>query len=654
MPKGRSDARRACRIGMFERVNNKIKDGIYISAYCDINSLGNVLNTSVRHDQNISLWKVKGDRIVLLKHIELEKISGEKHHRTPFFSVDDFYMFVNKVLVPYQLTYKEIKGYIGMGNIEKGIQIINDKVISFHSICHLYASMGMNSETFYTNKILALSLDAEPDTVYELNAKEKYYFAGGYSEYGNVELFPISSPGVLWTSAVDILKMQEGTLMALAFASKSKSFEKYPLLYTIKTKKDYLKIQNYVRDICNDILGYKKENQGVKFNFFDERFTEYENKVSMIMKIIQNWSLKIVDLCIQNLVEKYHINTKDTCIALAGGYCLNCPTNTYIMKKYKFKKQLIIPCVNDSGQSVGVGLYYFYNNLSEVEFCFPNAYLGNELTIYDSKYDYFIESVYDGLEYFVEDIINNPIIWICGGTESGPRALGNRSILADPRNMESKILLNKIKQREWWRPVAPIVLEEECENWFEDSFSSKYMLNNFKIRISKKNYIPAILHLDDTSRVQTLGEENELLYKAIKLFYGKTGVPILCNTSLNDRGEPIIDNIDQTFNFALRKNIQIVYINGKRYKMKNFDKFIESKPSIRYNELFVKYSKSNEICQKVNPFNVTANEYYIYANSGISYDLNITDEREYCKFKQFTKKLSRLYNQKIGNREIHT
>lgn len=102
----------------------------------------------------------------------------------------------------------------------------------------------------------------------------------------------------------------------------------------------------------------------------------------------------------------------------------------------------------------------------------------------------------------------------------GPRGLGHRSILADPRLELSKDLLNKYKDRQWWRPVAPIVLEEEVHKWFKDSFVSPYMLNNFKIQPDKKDVVPAILHLDETCRVQTINKtSNGLLYKAVKQFH---------------------------------------------------------------------------------------------------------------------------------------
>src|SRR5699024_6910313 len=112
--------------------------------------------------------------------------------------------------------------------------------------------------------------------------------------------------------------------------------------------------------------------------------------------------------------------------------------------------------------------------------------------------------------------------------EIGPRALGNRSILADPRNIKSKIVLSRIKKREWWRPVAPVILDSMLNEWFDNSFSSPHMLNNFSIKRSKKSQVPSILHLDDTCRVQTVGDENKLLEQALQLFYTHTGIPILC------------------------------------------------------------------------------------------------------------------------------
>ena len=602
--------------------------------------MGNILGTSTRHDQNIALWKVEKNNITLLCHCELERISGIKHHDIPFYSMEDFSNFVNELLIEYAIERKDIVKIIGM-DLE-GMSSNNQ--IAYHSLCHLYASAGMDSEIFYNGKILALSLDAEPDVLCENNARNKYYYAGAYINQGHTDYFSINSPGVLWTEAVEELKMPEGTLMALSSASNSKAYYSYELPISIKRKEDNLIARKYVKILCQDIMKFRTEDVGKKFNYFDSKFTVYENKVSMIMKVIQDWSIKLVDQSIDTAIKKYSIKPEETYIALSGGYALNCPTNTHIMHKYNFKSQLMIPCVNDSGQSIGSGLFYFYQNIPKVNFKFNSAYLGSNCMGYEQRFEQFIESKVPGFTYFVDDIKNGPLLWFNGRAESGPRALGNRSLLADPRNNQSKKFLNNIKQREWWRPVAPVILREKLEEWFERSFESKYMLNNFSIKNEKKGIVPAILHLDNTCRVQTVGDENKMLQEVIQIFNKETDVPILCNTSLNDKNEPIIDTIDQAFNFALRKGIEIMYINGVRYKLWRHNQYNGHHPLKRRDELFVRYQKQENLCKELNPYGITDKEYDIYINSGILKKYDFMCETDVNKFKKMTKRLFLLYD----------
>lgn len=616
-----------------------INNGYYISAYCDIDPMGNILNTSVRHDQNISLWKVENNKVVLVHHCELERVSGIKHHNISFYSFNDFYEFLDEILNSYQITSQDIVKIIGMNSQTTYLE----SQIAYHSICHLYACAGMDSDIFYNEDILALSLDAEPDSLYQQDAKRKYYYAGAYIKQGKAIYFPIDSPGVLWTEAVEAFKMPEGTLMAIASASKSVSYSEYNFTDHIRKKDDSGNARLFVQKMCKEIMGYTQTDQGIKFNFYDERFTEYENKVSMVMKIIQDVSIRIVDRTIDDAVRKYSINPQKTYIALSGGYSLNCPTNTHIMHKYKFKGQLMIPCVNDSGQSIGIGLAYFYNHICKVNFKFPGAYLGGKYEVYDKKFDFYIESKTEGSKYFVQDIEREPLIWFNGRAESGPRALGNRSILADPRDERSKIKLNIIKKREWWRPVAPIILKSELSNWFDSSFESKYMLNNFTIKNEKRNLVPAILHLDNTSRVQTIEYENGLLFQMLKMFYEKTGVPILCNTSLNDKNEPIIETIDEAINFALRKGISIAYINGIRYKFYRHEYYNKQLPLKRRDKLFTKYIEQKKLVNKLNPYGITAKEYDIYMNSDLPKECDFRSEYEVKRLKRIIYKISKMY-----------
>lgn len=294
-----------------------VKNGYYLSAYCDIDPLGNILSTSIRHDHNISLWKVKDNVVSLEYHCEFERISGIKHHNIPFYCKEDFDIFLNDLLKEFHLERKDIVDIIGINKKDSETNL----PLSYHSLCHLFTSIGIDSNIFYNHKILGLALDSEPDNIIDKNAKNKYFYAGAYINQGKKEFFAVSSPGVLWTTAVEKLKMPEGTLMALAYASQSLSYIDYDYPYPIMDKNNILYAQLYISKICDEIMSFTSDDQGKKFNFFDPRFTLYENKVSMIMKIIQKMSMKIVDKCIDEILELYKIDPKETYIALSGGYC---------------------------------------------------------------------------------------------------------------------------------------------------------------------------------------------------------------------------------------------------------------------------------------------------------------------------------------------
>lgn len=255
------------------------------------------------------------------------------------------------------------------------------------------------------------------------------------------------------------------------------------------------------------------------------------------------------------------------------------------------------------------------------------------------EYQTYIEHIDEGLDRFVSDIIKEPIVWFDGRGEMGPRALGHRSILADPRNMESKRLLNKYKKRQWWRPVAPIVLETHLDEYFEDSFPSPYMLNNFKIRKEKRDLVPAILHLDDTCRVQSITRKQcDRLYTAMKKFYDESGIPIICNTSLNDKGEPIIEKIPEALNFALRNGIKVVYINGYRVALKNHAEYKKREPEKRK---LAKYFELDESIAGNNSNNMPPMEFSLlmYMQSTSS---NSDNEKNIEKTRKMYEKIQRL------------
>jgi carbamoyltransferase len=152
----------------------------------------------------------------------------------------------------------------------------------------------------------------------------------------------------------------------------------------------------------------------------------------------------------------------------------------------------------------------------------------------------------------------NVVGWYQGKMEWGPRALGNRSIIADPRNAKMKDILNeKIKHRESFRPFAPCILEEYASEYFDVDVSSPYML--LVAPVKKPEKIPAVTHVDGTARLQTVSKDiNLLFYNLITEFYKITGVPVLINTSMNVRGEPIVDTPEQAYNMIVKTDMDYI------------------------------------------------------------------------------------------------
>ncbi|MCX8131458.1 MAG: carbamoyltransferase [Clostridia bacterium] len=640
-------------------MSNTLKDGYYLSVYSDIDPLLNVMQFSLRHDHNISLFKKNGNNIALVHHWELERITGFKHHNKSFFSTDDAINFINDLLRKYSISVDDLQGIIGtplLDTCNDYHSLEKHSHISYHAISHLFTSMLIDSNEFYNNNIISLAFDGGPDSVVDKDASNKFHFCGAVSVKGNMELFPILSPGPYWAIASDYFGMPEGTLMALAYATEVCSRDTFNDLPDYLGSKDKNKCTQALMQIIEQIFSYTHEDNGLRFDNYDERFSEKENKISMVMKILQEMSINKIHKLVNEILKKYELDPKDTIITLSGGYALNCPTNTNIMHHYNFKKQLCCPCVNDGGLAIGMGLYYFYHKMDRINYTFETAFYADEdcysLENILNQYNDFIKSTYDGIDFVAEDIYNSPIVWFYGRAEVGPRALGHRSILANPCDMHFKDLVNHYKQREWWRPVAPIILEEKLNDWFLDAFLSPYMLNNFVVKSDKKEFIPAVLHMDDTARVQTVNSTNDdIMYNVISSFYKKTGVPIICNTSLNDKGEPIINRIEEALNFALRKNIKIIYINGTRVVLKNHENYSQKTPLNRNDSVFIKHLiDKTAILNTLNPFNLSLLELYIYKHNSTLHVYDITSSEDAENLKRIINKIKK-FNSDINRLE---
>jgi len=291
-----------------------------------------------------------------------------------------------------------------------------------------------------------------------------------------------------------------------------------------------------------------------------------------IMDILQDWRLYSDDIkdkmdvaaTVQQLLEQSSLQViedmddKTENLCLSGGSFLNCNANSNIVKQSKFKNFHIYPACGDDGTSVGAALYVSHHILNESR----HDYKQKDLCYTGKDYEIDTPDYHD----IAQELSNGKIIgWFQGRSEFGPRALGNRSILADPRNPHTRDIINHvIKKREWFRPFAPVVLEEYYQDWFDFPIPSPYMLYTAQVKQPEK--IPAVTHVDGSARFQTINEEtNPHYYNLIKAFYELTGVPVLLNTSLNGNGEPMVETPEEALNFYKNSNLDMMFINGKKY-----------------------------------------------------------------------------------------
>jgi carbamoyltransferase len=268
-----------------------------------------------------------------------------------------------------------------------------------------------------------------------------------------------------------------------------------------------------------------------------------------------------------------------TRLCLAGGCAYNSVANGKIFERTPFRDLHIHPAAGDAGTAVGAAYWVWHRTLGRPRgHRLENAYLGPEYS--DQQIRAALDSA--GLEYewieneeelvgrTVERIIAGDVLgWFQGRSEWGPRALGNRSIVVDPRRAEMKDVLNeRIKRREGFRPFAPSILEEAAGDYFEESYPVPYMLQVYKIRPSRRQEIPAVTHVDGTGRLQTVSrEENPLYHRLIRTFGERTGTPIVLNTSFNEN-EPVVNCPEEAIDCYRRTRMDTLVV-GKAFLRKS-------------------------------------------------------------------------------------
>jgi hydroxymethyl cephem carbamoyltransferase len=258
-------------------------------------------------------------------------------------------------------------------------------------------------------------------------------------------------------------------------------------------------------------------------------------------------------------------------LIIAGGCGLNCDWNTKWKETDLFPEVFVSPVANDSGSAIGTGIdaqFHFTGN-PKIDW---NVYSGLDF-ITAGSFDLVQYDLYETNYEFIADMLANDLVigWVSGRYEIGPRALGNRSILAAPFQESTRVRLNEIKRREQFRPIAPVCLEEEAAKWFGCDHSSPFMLFTYRVRT---NALLAVTHVDRTARVQTVSSlTNQHLYNLLVAFKARTGYGVLCNTSLNFHGRGLVNTITDLSTYAVKHKLDGFVVDGRTYLLKESSRY---------------------------------------------------------------------------------
>jgi predicted NodU family carbamoyl transferase len=254
-------------------------------------------------------------------------------------------------------------------------------------------------------------------------------------------------------------------------------------------------------------------------------------------------------------------------LLIAGGCGLNCDWNTKWRDSKLFSEVFVSPVANDSGSAIGTAIdaqFHFTGN-AKIEW---DVYSGPAFTS-DGAIDAAHYDEYEMSYEAIADMLANDLIigWVNGRSEIGPRALGNRSILASPFDARTRIRLNEIKQREQFRPIAPVCLDVDAARWFGCDHPSPYMLYT---QLASTEALSAVTHVNGTARVQTVSSvSNSHLYQLLVAFKARAGYGVLCNTSLNFNGKGFINNINDLAQYTIEHNLDGFVVENKSYFLKS-------------------------------------------------------------------------------------
>jgi carbamoyltransferase len=357
----------------------------------------------------------------------------------------------------------------------------------------------------------------------------------------------------------------EYKVMALSAYGKPRYYENFRKLIKYKDDGSFRLNMKYFAYHYKPVMPSKK---------FSDEFGESRKPGSRITQ-----RHKDIACSLQNIIEEIlfkimnhlHEIVDSTNLCMAGGVALNSVVNGKIVKNTSFKNVYIQPAASDAGGSLGSAMFV-YNHLlnNKRKYVMNHVYLGPSFSekyienfLKDNNIRYKKLSEKQLCKKVAKLILENNIVgWFQGKMEWGPRALGNRSILANPCNPQIKDILNKkVKKREPFRPFAPTILENKAKDYFKVNEKSAFMQFVFPVKKTKRKNIPSALHIDGTARPQMLRKkDNERFYRLVKEFEKLTGVPLLINTSFNVRGEPIVCTPEDAYSCFMNTGIDFLII----------------------------------------------------------------------------------------------
>ena len=377
----------------------------------------------------------------------------------------------------------------------------------------------------------------------------------GFPHYGDeykvMGLAPYGEPKYM-EKVMQVLKFKENGLFELNL-----KFFRNDLLGIMDYNSNIPKVDQLFSAHFENVFGKKRDK--------NEELTQFHKDMATSVQ-------RVTENLIFYILNALHKKTGLDSVCIAGGVAQNSVANGKITSNTPFKNVYIPSAGHDAGISMGAALYVYNHILSQQRKpAIWSAYTGSKFT--NEEIEEYLKS--RNIEYTrysdddLYDLVSNRLInagvvgWFSGRAEFGPRALGARSILADPSRSDAKDLLNsKIKRRESFRPFAPSILEEHVSEYFELSEKVPFMEKVFPIKVEKRKVIPAVTHVDGTGRLQSVNKEVSPRYhKLISTFHSKTGIPILLNTSFNEN-EPIVNSPEHALDCFLRTNMDMLVLEN--------------------------------------------------------------------------------------------